>query len=533
MSKGIRRIALAACCVALAAGLAQQAGAFFPTGGYDTFGLLRYAVWPLKDFDTNNNGVIESNEGLEFRIEGGPSGFNVNEIARVKAGFQVWADVPTAYVRFRFAGVVEDPILPGTTTPDYLPTVFLQVTQAAPGETNVTPDATEFQVTELTDNLTSLTLTLFAITDVPITSGGDIVTVPAGNVLDSDIIVNGNLVRAGLFNTGVGALDLKAIVTQAAGYLLGLGYTPLNNLNQSTTVSAITLPTETTALQMTGGDGIPRMIGATPTMFPAYFLTENSDSTIVAGWGDLAPDDISGISWLYPRTDGQERFFSVSQEARTHTRRGTGIPSSPIAGAHIVAWANVSNNEGDRRVPLFSSMSGLFEPAINANLVGGFDLLGLWKQLEVPGTPGDLFNTTYVLTMNPLNGGGLEKQAPPGVSPDLVDSLQGVFPASLSVTTRATTDYATNYPSEVFNEFGNIYGIENNPAGTALVWDYTNKEVDDKGSVDGKFEVSRCKDQPKVKAAVVQNHHFMDHGQFEVGLWIIYRHTTVFNHRDH
>ncbi len=482
MSKGIRRIALAACCVALAAGLAQQAGAFFPKGGFDAFGQLRYAVWPLKDFDTNNNGTIERNEGLEFRIEGGVSGFTVDEIERVKAGFQVWADVPTSYVRFRFAGVVEDPILPGTTTPDYLPTVFMQVTEAAPGDTNVTPDAAEFLVPEVTGNITLVTLTLYAITDVPVTAGGDIVTVPAGNILDSDIIVNASLHRAGLFNTTFGPLDLKATIVQSAGSLLGLGFTPLNNLEEFNLASLTSLPIETTALQMTGADGIPRMIGATPTMFPAYFLTENAEGQTVGGWGDLAPDDISGISWLYPRQDGQERFFSISQEARTHTRRGTGIPSSPISGGHIVAWANVSNNEGDRRVPLFSTMSGLYEPFINKNLVGGFDLLGLWKQIEVPGTPGDLFNTSYVLSLNPLNGGGVSKQAPPGVTPSLVDSLQGALPVSYSVNTRPSSDFATNYPSEVYNEFGNIYGIENNPAGTALVWDFTKNTIVSKAS---------------------------------------------------
>ena len=482
MSKGIRRIALAACCVALAAGLAQQAGAFFPKGGYDTFGLLRYAVWPLKDFDTDNDGAVETNEGLEFRIEGGPSGFNIDEIGRVKDGFQVWADVPTSYVRFRFAGVVEDPILPGLTQPDYLPTVFMQVTEASPGDPNVSPDDPGYQVAELTGNMTSLTLTLYSISDVPITSGGDIVTVPAGNILDCDIIINASLHRAGLVSTTFGALDLKATIVNAAGSLLGLGYTPLNNLEEFSVSTLTSLPIETTALQLTGPDGIPRMIGATPTMFPAYFQTEDAGGQVTGGWVDLAPDDISGISWLYPREDGQERFFAISQEARTHTRRGTGIPSSPISGAHIVAWANVSNNEGDRRVPLFSTMSGLFEPYVNKNLVGGFDLLGLWKQLEVPGTPGDQFNTSYVLTMNPLNSGGVEKQAPPGVTPDVIDSLQGALPASYSVAVRPVSDFATNYPSEVFNEFGNIYGIENNPAGTALVWDFTKNTMVSKAS---------------------------------------------------
>jgi hypothetical protein len=308
------------------------------------------------------------------------------------------------------------------------------------------------------------------------------VTVPAGTVLDSDIIVNASAFRAGSTATSFGVLDLKAAITHGVGLLLGLGQTPLNNLEEASGSSLLGLSVETAALQMTGGDGIARMIGATPTMYPGYFLTENLDGTSTAGWGDLAPDDISGISWLYPREDGQERFFGLSQEARTHTRRGTGIPSAPISGAHIVAWANVSNNEGDRRIPLFSTMSGLFEPYVNKNLVGGFDLLGLWKQLEVPGTPGDMFNTSYVLSMNPLNGSGAEKQAPPSITPALADTIQGALPVSYSVAVRPESEFATNYPSEVFNEFGNIYGIENNPAGTALVWDFTKNTVVSKAS---------------------------------------------------
>ena len=100
----------------------------------------------------------------------------------------------------------------------------------------------------------------------------------------------------------------------------------------------------------------------------------------------------------------------------------------------------------------------------------------------MPGTAGALFNTSYVLTMNPLNGLGVEKQAPPAITPGLVDTLQGDLPISYSLVTRAETEFATNYPSEVYNEFGNIYGIENNPAGTALVWDFTKNTVVSKAS---------------------------------------------------
>ncbi len=32
--------------------------AFFPTGGYDAFNVLRLARWPFYEFDTNNDGNI-------------------------------------------------------------------------------------------------------------------------------------------------------------------------------------------------------------------------------------------------------------------------------------------------------------------------------------------------------------------------------------------------------------------------------------------------------------------------------------------
>ncbi len=472
-----KKIAVAGCCAILAVLAAGDAAAFFPQGGFNEFGQVRYAVWPFQDFDTDNDGLIERGEGLEFRIETGPRGFTPAEADMVKAGFQVWQNVPTSYANFRFVGNIEDPITPGITSPDYLPTVFMQVTTVPEGSTSIQPDPVENILTELGGSITAITLKLYTITDVPVESGGTQVIVPAGNILDCDIVVDANLHRAGEVVSNFGTIDLKASMVASVGTLLGLGYTPLNNLEPYDPEIATGLPIETTALQFTGPDGVPTMIGATPTMFQAYFLTENPDGSFSPGWADLAPDDISGVSWLYPRTDGQEKFFDVSQEARTHTRRGTGIPSSPISGAHIVAWANVTNNEADRRVPLFSTISGLFVRYNNEQLVGKFTVQGLWKQFEIPGANGDLFDATYTLTLNPLTGSGVERQAPPGLTPELVDSLQGALPASYSLDTRGADAFSTNYPSEVFNEFGNIYDIQNNAAGTALKWDFEENKV--------------------------------------------------------
>jgi len=475
VSKGRQIALLAGCCALAALAVAPNAAAFFPVGGFNQFGQVRYAVWPAQDFDTNNNGVIEPGEGLEIRYEGGPRGFTADEVERMKAGFQVWADVPSSYASFRFVGPIEDPIVPGYTTPDYLPTVFMQVTSVPDGSSNIEPDDVGFILPEV-EALAGLVLTLYAITDVPITSGGSVVTVPAGNILDSDIIVNASVHRSASALSSIGALDLTASIVTASGLMLGLGLTPLNNVGP-VDADALGIPTESPVLQFTGPDGVARMVGATPSMFSMLFLTEDLSGTQTFGSKDLAPDDISGVSWLYPREDGQENFFLVSQEARTHTRRGTGIPSSPVSGAHIVAWADVSNGGNGQRIPLFSTMSGLYTLYTNTNLVGKFYLPGMWKQLEIPSGAGAMFEPTYVMTMNPLTGGGVERQAPAGMTAGSCDTLQGSLPVSFTTNVRAETEFASNYPSEVFNEDGNIYGIENNAAGTPLVWDFRKNKV--------------------------------------------------------
>ena len=79
---------------------------------------------------------------------------------------------------------------------------------------------------------------------------------------------------------------MQAVITSAVGSLLGLGYTPLNNIDPFNNISG--LSAEPAIVQVTGTDGVARMIGATPTMFPDYFLTQAPDGSYTAGWLDLA-----------------------------------------------------------------------------------------------------------------------------------------------------------------------------------------------------------------------------------------------------
>ena len=483
MTIGMRRLALSAALLLLVAGVADHANGFFPRGGFNFNQQLRYATWSFTEFDTNENGVIEPGEGLEFRIEGGPRGFTRAEIEQVKAAFKTWQDVPTSYASFRFSGVIEDPIVPASmTSPDYLPMVFMQVTDVAEGDGYSELDPPEVIIPQLA-GLPAITLTAYTIDITAVPVGGNAVIVPAGTILDCDIVVNASLHRPGLgIDTTYGTLDLQATVTQQVGYLLGLSATPLNNLDPNFNLDGPTVfPVERAVLQMTGADGVPRMVGATPTMFPLYFLTEMDDGTYVAGWRDLAPDDISGVSWLYPREDGLENFFSIQQEARTQVRPATGIPPAPISGAHIVAWADVGEGSPGRRVPLFSTMTGLYQLYPNIQLSGRFNLMGLWKQLEEPGRKDMLFEPSYVITMSPLDGRGYDRQAPPGFTALSFDSIQGAFALHYLIhqvtgpvppPTRPPDYFSTNYPSEVFNEDGNIYGVDNYFAGTPLVWSF-------------------------------------------------------------
>lgn len=473
VSASVRRIVIAGCCAMAALSVGPTSEAFFPIGGFDQFGQLRYMTWPFHEFDTNNDGEIMPGEGLDIRIEGGKSGYTTEEIQIVEDAFQVWQDVPTTYASFRFVGVIEDPILvANTTSPDFLTVVALQVTEST--SEDVVADPSDVIVSELAPPVLGVTLPLYTIEDEVLTVAGETYFISAGTMIDVDIVIDATSVRPSV--TGAEPLvDLKSVLVHEIGHLLGLGHTPLNNLRAVPTQpgsTSIADLLENEVFWLTGAAGVGRFIGASPTMFPIYFITESGTGTRHGGTADLAPDDISGVSFLYPR-GSQENFFSINQEARTHTRPGTGLPSVPLPGGHVVAWADVDNDPNTPRVPLFSTMAGLYERLTNKQLEGRFELLGLWKQTEVPGGSGALFNPTYAITLNPLNATGLDRQAPSDLEVGDYDSIQGKY--GLGATQR--DDYVTAFPSEVFHEVENISDVSSKDAGTPLVWSFEQNTV--------------------------------------------------------
>lgn len=446
--------------------------AFFPSGGFDAFNVLRLAKWPFYEFDTNNDGQILTGEGVGIYIERGKRGFTDDEIEEIKKALKVWEEVPTSYACFRIIGYYEDPI--SLTTPDALPTISMYVTETDDTGEDVEPDP---ETVDVGGGILGVTLTLFTVTDSVYEHNGQIYPISAGTVIDRDIVISATAHRYNSQSGDEPLADLKGTLVHELGHFLGLDHTPLNNLRAVYLNEEDELPSfliENPVVWMTMPDGIPQYIGATPTMFPIYFEVELPNGQREDGGKDLAPDDISGISWLYPR-GAQENFFDIRHEARSRTRRGSGMPSIPLPGGHVVAWADVDNNPSTPRIPLFSTLVGLYEPLINKQLQGKFNLIGLWKTMEVPGKDGELFTPSYTLTLNALNGTGLDRQAPQGIPPSDVDSIQG--PNSYSVTTRGDADYQTNFMSEVFHEVENVLDVSSKEAGTALVWSFTKNVV--------------------------------------------------------
>ncbi len=428
--------------------------AFIAVGGFDEFDVLRFRNWRLVDFDTNQDGDVTEGEGLEYLIFVGPNGFTDDEVQEIFAAAERWANVPTSFAQFRNTGLIQDPL---ETSPDIPDLINVVSTIPAGGDVDAA-------------GLGSVTATTFSVDETFFGFNGIGVNVTAGTVLDADILINIAALRD---DFGVARfVTLEGLMVPAFGLALGLGQVPTNNVSEEDSGLLV----ETPLFVLRDENNVRQTIGVTPSMFFDAFFVRQPNGTLVLGNTDLAPDDIAGVSFLYPR-ENQGNFFSVEQRARTQTRPG--LPSLPLPAALITAWVDHDNSPLTNRIPLYGTITGLYEDAdFNPLMAGNFAMYNMYKRIEVPGEPGQV-DATYTFTINPLNGQSYSRQQPPGYVLGLSDVADDTASALLDenfVTGSAALSglnefISAGFPSETFNEFGNVFDISNFDVGTPIRFD--------------------------------------------------------------
>lgn len=174
-----------------------------------------------------------------------------------------------------------------------------------------------------------------------------VIDTQTGTIVEADIFLNAAFPWSTSPNGSAGAFDVQAVATHEIGHLLGLGHSALGET-------------------VVRGDGRRDVLASASVMFPIALGRGLTLDRV------LQPDDVAGISVLYPEGRVQSTMGSV----RGRVRLGDcGFP-----GAHVV----------------------VFNPATGA-LVGGF-ALGAEGEFQIGGlSPG-----SHAIRVEPLDDGDVE-----------------------------------------------------------------------------------------------------------------------------
>ena len=432
-----RRLALTLIlAIVAAATVTPEAAAFYPLGFFNNTGQLIFPKWDFDYMDTNGDGDISGpSEGVLFHFEGGELGWTDQEKVKLIAGFETWENIPSCYIAFQYGQDIADPVelSASLTEIDFLNVVAIQLPD---DDVQVTFDVYVFNLNTYVTETTTI--------DV----GGTQVYVAGGQILDYDLVYAGERTRALETAEGSGIQGLTAF---AVGSVVGLEYSPWDNLDAEASQAA-GRNVEKRVVWMRDATGTLIEMGVTPTLTNLFVYYDEGNGIYEDSLEDLAPDDIAGATFLYPRAN-EDRFFTIAQQARTTTRQG--FPSAQIAGGHIMAWCDADNNPASGRVPFLDCLTGLYEQ--DTNFRGNFRLINLFNQLE--DANGVTFPANYTVTCSVFEPNNFEQAD--------YDSTHGGDGFGFDAL----------FPSQVFREDGNLFGLNNLDQGTPLEFDLTRRQV--------------------------------------------------------